>query len=302
MNFVAGIFSIAIVRFPFMKSIPAALLPFLAVLLFSSQICFQDKGPGWKPALKQTEKQADTLLFQRFSTPPGFQRIEADSGSFAMYLRRLPLKPPGSKVLLYDGREKANPGIYEAVVDLPIGKKDLHQCADAVIRLRAEYLWQSRQFDKIHFNLTNGFRVDYERWRKGERVKVVGNQTSWEQKSAASDSRQAFWDYLEFVFTYAGTLSLSKEMVSVPLAEIMIGDVFIQGGSPGHAVIVADMATDKSGKKVFLLIQSYMPAQEMQVLHNPESEKPNVWYSADFGEILETPEWTFGKNDLKRFR
>jgi len=270
----------------------------LLFLLFL-QTCFQTASPNTETA---AETSSDSLLYQRFAPPPRYERAAADSGSFAFYLRHLPLKPPGAKVLLHDGREKRNQDAHEAVVDLPIGKKDLHQCADAVIRLRAEYLWRQKQFDKIHFNLTNGFRVDYERWRKGGRVKVVGNQTSWEQKAAVSNSYATFWQYLEFVFTYAGTLSLSKELEPVAVSKIQIGDVFIQGGSPGHAVIVSDLATDSVGKKVFLLAQSYMPAQEIQVLKNPKNGSLNPWYSADFGEVLETPEWTFKKSDLKRFR
>jgi hypothetical protein len=43
-----------------------------------------------------------------------------------------------------------------------------------------------------------------------------------------------------------------------------------------------------------------MPAQEIQILKNPIN-KTSPWYSVDFGEILETPEWTFYKTDLKRF-
>lgn len=285
----------------------------LLLLLLLLQTCFLQTNPV--PNTETTDEKpatlSDSLLCQRFAPPPGYERVAADSGSFAFYLRHLPLKPSGAKVLLHDGREKPNPGIYEAVVNLPIGKKDLHQCADAVIRLRAEYLWQSGQYDKIHFNLTNGFRVDYERWRKGGRVKVVVNQTSWEQKAMVSDSYTTFWQYLEFVFTYAGTLSLSKELEQVmsgdttpgrAAPEVAIGDVFIQGGSPGHAVIVVDLTTDKAGKKAFLLAQSYMPAQEIQILKNPNDEKSSPWFSADFGESLETPEWIFGKGDLKRFR
>lgn len=301
MNFAATIFSAAIERFLSMKAIRVLLFSVMAIFLFTSQICFQEKKPDQFIASKQIEKRADTLLYQRFNPPPGYERVVADSASFAFYLRYLPLRPHGAKVLLHDGREKSNPGIYEAVVDLPIGKKDLHQCADAVIRLRAEYLWRQGQYDKIHFNLTNGFRVDYERWRKGGRVKVVGNQTSWEQKTAASDSYATFWQYLEFVFTYAGTLSLSKELEPGEVSELLIGDVFIQGGSPGHAVIVVDLATDSAGKKVFLLAQSYMPAQEIQILKNPVNDKLSPWYSADFEEILETPEWNFKKGDLKKF-
>ncbi len=278
---------------------PMKALPLLLLL----QTCFQRTMPipNAGTVAENFLSESDSLLSQRFLPPPGYERIAADSGSFAFYLRHLPLRPTGSKVRLYDGREKENAGIYDAVVDLPIGTKDLHQCADAVIRLRAEYLWRSGQFDKIHFNLTNGFRVDYERWRKGGRVKVVGNQTSWQQKAAISNTYETFWQYLELVFTYAGTLSLSKELWPVSMDEMKTGDVFIRGGSPGHAVIVVDMAVDETGKKVFLLAQSYMPAQEIQILKNPNDPTLSPWYSTDFGVVPETPEWNFDRGDLKRF-
>ena len=64
------------------------------------------------------------------------------------------------------------------------------------------------------------------------------------------------------VFSYAGTASLSRELAPVNYQDMKIGDVFIQGGHPGHAVIVVDIAVHpKTKKKVFLLAQSYMPAQ-----------------------------------------
>jgi hypothetical protein len=61
------------------------------------------------------------------------------------------------------------------------------------------------------------------------------------------------------------------------------------------------MAKNKQGKKIFLLAQSYMPAQELQILKNPNNAKMSPWYSEEFGETLITPEWTFKKAHLKRF-
>ena len=101
---------------------------------------------------------------------------------------------------------------------------------------------------------------------------------------------------------YAGTLSLEKELESSEISELKTGDIFIRGGSPGHAVIVVDMAFNpKTNEKIFLLAQSYMPAQELQVLKNPSDEKLSPWYSVNFGEELETPEWKFSKKHLKKF-
>ena len=240
-------------------------------------------------------------LETRILPPEGFERT-SDENSFAEYLRQLPLKPHGTEVALYNGDAKPNHNIYEAVVDLDIGKKDLHQCADAVMRLRAEYLWHQKQYDQIHFNFTNGFRVDYSEWMKGKRVKVEGNKSYWVQQASPSNTYESFWKYMEVIFTYAGTLSLSKELKLADLNDLQIGDVFIQGGSPGHAVIVVDLVVNPQTKeKIFLLAQSYMPAQEIQILKNPGNNEISPWYSINFGEKLETPEWTFYKSDLRKF-
>jgi hypothetical protein len=90
-------------------------------------------------------------------------------------------------------------------------------------------------------------------------------------------------------------------MVSINLSDMEAGDVFIQGGSPGHAVIVIDLAVNDSGEKIFLLSQSYMPAQEIHLLKNPVDTGISPWYKTDFGDILETPEWKFKSTHLKRF-
>lgn len=243
-----------------------------------------------------------TAIANRFNVPKGYRRIEAEEGSFAEYLRNLKLKPHGSKVLYHNGNTKENRGIYEAVVDMDIGKKDLQQCADAIMRLRGEYLYGRGEYDKIHFNFTNGFRVDYSKWIEGYRVKINGNNTNYIKKNQESNTYNDFRDYMELIFMYAGTISLSKELETVDLEAMQIGDIFIQGGSPGHAVIVVDMARgNKSDKKLFMLAQSYMPAQDIQILANPSNNDTSPWYSLEDIDTIVTPEWTFNKNDLKRF-
>jgi hypothetical protein len=49
-----------------------------------------------------------------------------------------------------------------------------------------------------------------------------------------------------------------------------------------------------------MLAQSYMPAQEIQILVNP-NEYNNPWYDLDFGDYLYSSEYTFTKNQLKTF-
>lgn len=239
---------------------------------------------------------------ERFQPPQGFVREEESKTSFGSFLRNLPLKHSDSNVLYFDGAIKSNRNVYEAVVNLPIGKQDLHQCADAVMRLRADYFYSQKQYEKIHFNFTNGFRVDFSKWVAGYRIAIKGNKTSWVKTAKPSDSYQTYWKYLETVFMYAGTASLEKELRSINVLDIKIGDVFIKGGFPGHAVIVVDIAVNpKNKQKIMLLAQSYMPAQEIQILKNPNNSSLSPWYAVDFGTTLKTPEWTFSSSQLKRF-
>lgn len=239
---------------------------------------------------------------ERFLPPSGFFREVTPSNSFAFFLRNLSLKDYGSPVLLYNGRPKANQ-VYESVIAMDIGKKDLQQCADAIIRLRAEYLYQEKKYDDIHFNLTNGFRADYRNWMEGNRIKVIGNSVKWEKIAEKRDDYETFQEYLETVFMYAGTLSLEKELISVDdYNDIKVGDVLIQGGSPGHAVLVFDVVVDKNTRnKAYLLGQSYMPAQEIHILKNLEGINNSPWYLIQEDDLIHTPEWTFSKKDLKRF-
>ena len=77
------------------------------------------------------------------------------------------------------------------------------------------------------------------------------------------------------------------------------GDVLIRGGFPGHAVIVMDMVEDATGKKMYLLAQSYMPAQDVHVLLNPLSDDASPWYPLNNAETIITPEYDFTANQLK---
>ena len=100
---------------------------------------------------------------------------------------------------------------------------------------------------------------------------------------------------------YAGSYSLSKELKKINIKNIQIGDIFIKGGFPGHAVIVLDAAKNENGDIRFVIGQSYMPAQDIHVLKNPQNRTLSPWYSINLQEQLVTPEYYFDWNDLRRF-
>lgn len=281
----------------------------LALVLFSAwwlkDTPPQDLVPS-SPALVGQNESIDTTfsdldpntLEGRFPPPAGLARVPVVEGSFPAYLRALPLKPAGSPVHYFDGRIKANP-VHAAVIDLELGTRDLQQCADAIMRLQAEYLFTQQAFDQIQFPFTNGFQATYAKWRAGFRIRVQGNEVGWVKRTNTDGSYESFRKYLDMVFAYAGTTSLDREAYQIDPSQLRIGDIFVQSGSPGHAVIVVDLAEHPtSGEKVFLLAQSYMPAQDIHVLKNPGSASP--WYSLSEINPLYTPEWTFDLGSLQR--
>ncbi|AEG58772.1 DUF4846 domain-containing protein [Desulforamulus ruminis] len=264
------------------------------------------KTKGRNLSVEKTEKaplinEKGSTLGARINPPEGFERIPVSEGSFGQYLRTLPLKPHGSQVKYYNGQMKTR-NVHAAVLDIDVGDRDLQQCADAVIRLRAEHLYARGWYDKIHFNFTNGFKADYPIWAQGNRIVVEENRAYWVKRAEPSTAYDSFRKYLDMVFAYAGTLSLAQEMKNVPLQEMQIGDVFLKGEGTGHCVIVMDMVENKATQeKLFLLAQSYMPAQDIHILKNPEDEDFSPWYSIRFGEKLITPEWSFYPDQLMRF-
>ena len=240
-------------------------------------------------------------LVTRINPPVGYKRIHTEEGSFQNYIGGLTLKKDGSKVLLYDGKEKDNQSAQVAIFDFDIGTSDLQQCADSIMRVYGEYLWSIGAYDKIEFHLTNGFLMEYSKWREGNRIHIDGNNVSWTLTDAYNDSYECFRKYMTMVFVYAGTLSLSEEGKAVALEKMEIGDMFIYGGSPGHCVLIVDMAQNEDGDKCFLLAQGYMPAQDFHILKNPLQDEDPWYYLSESEYPLETPQWTFDMDSLKRW-
>ncbi|RKX68563.1 hypothetical protein DRP53_10480 [candidate division WOR-3 bacterium] len=239
-------------------------------------------------------------IIRRIQPPEGYRRIEASP--FGEWLRHLPLKRGRPPVYLYNGRKKADQTVHHAVVDLDVGDEDLQQCADAIIRLRAEYLYQRGCFDSIGFLITSGDWIRFRKWISGFRPVVRGNRVTWIRKGISDSSYQSFREYLRFIFKYAGTYSLAKELKKTDPADPQIGDVFIQPGFPGHAILIIDLARDpRTGKMVMLLGQSFLPAQDFHILNNPENPSLSPWYEVKEGGELITPEWEFDFGDLSRW-
>lgn len=239
-------------------------------------------------------------LAARFAVPSGCRRVAVAAGSWGEWLRYLPLRPAGTPARLYDGRLKSPAEVVAAVVDIDVGTQDLQQCADAVIRLRAEYVF-SHDPNKVHFHLTTGYDFWFSDFVAGKTFKVVGEEVQPAHRPAEPSSHAALARYLIPTFGYAGTLSLSRELMRKPLPMVQPGDVLIHGGAPGHAVLVVDVAENPTTHEKFMMLaQSYMPAQNIHILHKGRNASP--WFKVEpIDGAVETPEWVFYENELARF-
>ncbi len=286
----------------FIITLPCLFFIFLSCRSNSTNAQIETEIAGNEHEIVEKQTTPPTVVSE-INVPEGFKRIDASGNSFGAFLRSFKLNNEDDIVHLYNGSPKYNQNVHYAILDIDVGKRDLQQCADAVMRLQAEYLFEEKKNDDITFLFTNGDWVDWNKYAKGYRPSINGNQITWAKISAEDFSYKNFRKYMDLVFSYAGTYSLSKQLEKVSdFDDLQQGDVLIQGGFPGHAVIIMDVAVSGStGEKVFMLAQSYMPAQEIHILKNLENKKLSPWFAIPDHEMIKTPEWTFLKENLKRF-
>jgi hypothetical protein len=240
-------------------------------------------------------------LAEALPPPPGYTRVAVEEGSFGAWLRGLPLRPVGTPVRNFRGGESlsGDDASLAAVTELDVGSANLQQCADSIIRLHAEWLWSRGQKERIAYRFSSGHLASWSRYATGERAHVAGSKVTWVKSGPVDGSRATFREYLDLVFTYAGTLSLATEKQRPRREDVRPGDFFVLGGSPGHAVLVLDVARDPEGKRVALLGQGFIPAQDFHVL-SPGEDGP--WFSLDAEEVA-TPFWKpFPWSSLRRFQ
>jgi hypothetical protein len=91
------------------------------------------------------ENAEGNTVATRFNVPVGYSRKAYTAGTFGNYLQDLPLKPQGTLTKYYNGEVK-DKKVAAAVIDMSVGNRDLQQCADAIMRLRAEWLFSEKRF------------------------------------------------------------------------------------------------------------------------------------------------------------
>lgn len=215
----------------------------------------------WIWYASRTTNPTNAATVGDISTPIGYTRVEAAPGSFGHYLRNLPLRPRGTKVQLYTGGRANFQFLAAAVIDLPL-LSNFEQCADATLRLRAEYLWSQGQYRKIRFQNVNGKALRYQ----------------------GGGSRSSLEGYLKRAYGECSTFSVFRETEPRPLNQIQPGDVLVYPARPGqkygHAMLVADVAKNSSKKIAILCIEGNTPARDLHLVRNL-NPLSNPWFFMD---------------------
>lgn len=213
--------------------------------------------------------------------PDGCGRVPLPPGSYAAWLRDVPLKP--DKSILAHGGDTVSPGFYRVlgVLGLPLMfRDDLEQCADWCFRLWAEHHRQSGKTDRLYL-------FDY-----GGRRRLF------------SKSGKTFRGFLRWAMANANSHSLKKGCAAIDTAELTPGDMLVQNrdGGIGHVSVVMDACRDSSGNKFYLFGYGFMPAQEFHLeMADPELGRDG-WFTLEGYLTYLDRHFDFGQPAFRRFR
>ncbi|MBN1408861.1 MAG: hypothetical protein JW956_13775 [Calditrichaceae bacterium] len=229
------------------------------------------------------------IIIERFSPPTGFQRIPADSNSFAFWLRQMPLLPEGSPVKDFKNRifKKSTDSTVASVVAYDIKGRNLDQCMDILLRFRAEFLVDNHRKNEIQFPLPDGLMLGWVDWAEGIRPEFKGAHFYLEKTAEPDSSDRSFKRYLNTIFEYSSTQAFYHYYKNINPDSLQIGDFVVKKGSKGHAVMIVDLACDKNGNFVALIGQGDTPACQFYLLNY---KMGNSWFPIDTAkEILPLP-------------
>ena len=238
--------------------------------------------------------EPSTAIHKKEKVSPSSKKYEPDS--WQSFLQHIPVSD--GPVLDYTGQKIPDQGKHFAILTYDVGKRDLQQCADALIRLRAEYLFTRKRPGEIGFHFTGGQFYSFDAYCNGKRPVPKGNEVAFINKEPVPADKASLRQYLDLVYTYAGTISLAKELK--PTNRFEVGTVVIYAGSPGHCFIITDEAVNEAGEKVFKLVEGYTPAQTIYVLRNVMETENTPWHTLNHGTI-KTASYTFTRYRLGKF-
>lgn len=228
-----------------------------------------------------------TQLVNVITPKANYLRLTAMPGTFGEWVQHLPLKAGNPPVLTDDGIEAPNQFKHAAVVNIDAGKNNLQLSANAILRLRAEYLFSKDWLWQINFPTKSGTKVDFRSWVKEKKL---------------SPDHKALIEYLQELFPQTDATTLASMLKPVKdIRDMEPGDIMLKRDQPEFAVLVLDVVQDPAtNARYFLLGTSHYPAQDFYVIINPSTTPITPWYPQANKESG-MPEGVFKAENLMRF-
>ncbi len=213
-------------------------------------------------------------LYKQIPTPPGFKRIPVNRGTYARWLRGLPLYPSNTAVRDYQGRIRVQVSdtTLAAIVYYDIQGKKLEQCMDIIQRLWAEYLWSNTRANELSFIMPGGQSLAWNKWAAGFRPTFNGVNISLHLTARADSSKEAFEDYLWLIFYHSFTQTAYVGYPSIRFEDLKIGDFIVKKGRRGHAVLVVDLAINDNNELMGLIGHGDTPARNFYIINYRENQ------------------------------
>lgn len=252
--------------------------------------------------LSKREAAKYAPLVDRIAPPDDFTRIPAPAGSFAAWLRHLPVLPADTpvttgkrKVVLSSG----DPHLAAVIALQPRTEKALAG-PNMLVRLRAEYCWATKQMNGVGFHFTSGHLSRWDQWAEGQRPTVSGKTVAFKPAAERDDSRDSFCSYLETIFQYSSVYSVFDDTRPVEDGSIAPGDVFLRPGKNSCSLLVIDVVTNDAHDVRVLLGDAGTPAQTFHVVNSTDG---SPWFPIVRSEDLTLDQnRTLRMKDLRRWR
>lgn len=235
----------------------------------------------------------DTIV-ATFLAPRSYERASVLAGTFARWLRHLPLR--------FSQGQLASAPAYAGVIDIDLDGSGVGGgCIGAIVRLRAEYMLADGEPELIRFGAGSG---KWLYWLPPQSSSSWAASSPTSRPAEAAATYASFRGYLADVNRQMTVSSFTKSLVQVPdLRQVRIGDVYLRGSGDACAAIVVDSALRASdGHRLFLLAQATKGGRELVVLLNSGKSELGPWFEADSNEPIQTPMGSFTRDMLRRFR
>jgi hypothetical protein len=248
------------------------------------------KWYGWIGDSSRSGIEATDTALDRFGNSlPGYSVAFAELGSWAEWLRLLPLAAPGTPVKNYRG-EIVVPGDDEhlaAVVAIDTGTGDNQQSADIILRLHAEWRWFNEDFRMLYL-AESKLELPVQKWSAGERLVSAGGKLKWVLQQAPQPKldHAEFRAYLDSVFAWSDSRALLAESDALAPEKLEPGAFFLHAGHPSEVLIVLDVATSPKGDRALLLAQALNQAQSLHVIR---PSRDTLWFPVRTDQPLQVP-------------